>query len=90
MQCGFKTGDDRLYLRLPVEVTHVIDDASPLAAWRQPGGLEADASSEVVVVVSRRGGAGRGGAGRGGVGRGGAGRSGAREYWPFVCLDVQS
>ena len=27
MQCGYKTGEDRLYLRLPVEVCHVIDQS---------------------------------------------------------------
>lgn len=26
LQCGYETGEDRLYLRLPVEVAHVIDD----------------------------------------------------------------
>ena len=42
----------QLCLRLPMTVRHVIDAASPLAAWRQgPSGIGADASSEIVVVV---------------------------------------
>jgi hypothetical protein len=34
------------------QVTHIIDDHSPLANWRTPGGMEQDADSEIVVVVS--------------------------------------
>jgi hypothetical protein len=52
LQCGYKSGTDRLYLRLPQEVVHPIDDASPLASWLQPGGLSGDADSEIVVLVS--------------------------------------
>lgn len=51
VQCGYQTGNDRLYLRLPIEVIHVIDENSPLAAWQDPSGLDADISSEIVVVV---------------------------------------
>lgn len=53
-QCGYKTGRDRLYLRLPQEVVHRIDATSPLASWLEPGGLSADADSEIVVLVSER------------------------------------
>jgi hypothetical protein len=43
---------DRLYLRVPVEITHVINDDSPLAAWRHAGGVaEQDSFSEIIVVV---------------------------------------
>lgn len=36
-----------------MELTHVIDEASPLAAWLQgEEGRAADADSEVVVMVS--------------------------------------
>ncbi|KAL4858599.1 G protein-activated inward rectifier potassium channel 4 [Chlorella vulgaris] len=51
LQCGYKTGRDRLYLRLPQEVVHRIDAASPLASWLEPGGLSADADSEIVVLL---------------------------------------
>ncbi|KAL6773734.1 IRK1B [Auxenochlorella protothecoides x Auxenochlorella symbiontica] len=53
LECGYKTGEDRLYLRLPMELTHVIDEASPLAAWLQgEEGRAADADSEVVVMLT--------------------------------------
>lgn len=52
LECGFRDGADRLYLRLPMEVNHVIDDSSPLASWRDAEGLQADERSEIVVVVS--------------------------------------
>jgi len=28
-QCGYETGEDRLYLRLPVQVAHKITDGEP-------------------------------------------------------------
>lgn len=36
LQCGYETGEDRLYLRLPVEVTHKITDGESFAGsgWR--------------------------------------------------------
>ena len=52
LQCGYEDGTDRLHLRLPMLLTHVIDADSPLVAWLQPGGLEQDLQSEIVVVVS--------------------------------------
>lgn len=43
----------RLVLRLPMVVRHTITEASPLANWRTgQAGIAADASSEIVVVVS--------------------------------------
>ena len=43
----------QLCLRLPMVVRHRITQDSPLATWRSgPSGVGADASSEVVVVVS--------------------------------------
>ena len=43
----------QLCLRLPVVVRHRITQDSPLATWRSgPSGVGADASSEIVVVVS--------------------------------------
>lgn len=52
MQCGYSDGSDRLHLRLPGLLTHVIDADSPLASWREPGGIDADASAEIVVVLN--------------------------------------
>ena len=52
MQCGYKNGSDRLHLRLPYILTHIIDADSPLAPWREPGGLDADRNSEIVVVIN--------------------------------------
>ncbi|KDD76315.1 inward potassium channel rectifier, partial [Helicosporidium sp. ATCC 50920] len=55
LECGYVDGTDRLHLRLPVEVAHVIDASSPLAAWDGPdatAALRADADAEVVVVLS--------------------------------------
>jgi len=52
MQCGYTDGSDRLYLRLPSILVHIIDTDSPLASWREPGGIDADARSEIVVVLN--------------------------------------
>lgn len=52
LQCGYHQGTDRLYLRLPVEVCHVIDERSPIASWLRPGGIMEDADSEIVVVIN--------------------------------------
>jgi Inward rectifier potassium channel C-terminal domain len=45
-------GGDRLCLRLPTLVCHVIDEDSPLVHWAESSGILLDADSEVVVVVS--------------------------------------
>ena len=43
----------QLCLRLPMVIRHRITQDSPLATWRSgPSGVGADASSEIVVVVS--------------------------------------
>ncbi|PSC68160.1 E set domain-containing [Micractinium conductrix] len=52
LDCGYDTGEDRLYLRLPVEVCHPITEGSPISNWLQPGGLMEDADSEIVVVIN--------------------------------------
>lgn len=52
LDVGYTNGADRLNLRLPLEVTHLIDDASPLAHWRRPGGVEADLGAEIVVLLN--------------------------------------
>jgi Inward rectifier potassium channel C-terminal domain len=51
LDMGYHTGDDRLCLWLPVVVKHVINDASPLRHWRNPGGRQKDASSTILVEV---------------------------------------
>ena len=48
-------GADRLCLRLPTVLTHVIDVGSPVAHWADPSGILLDADSEIVVVVRLRG-----------------------------------
>ncbi len=52
LETGYSTGEDHLFLWLPVVCKHVIDDVSPLRAWRTPGGFERDHSSAIAVVVS--------------------------------------
>ena len=52
LETGYSTGEDHLFLWLPVVCKHVIDDESPLRAWRTPGGFERDHSSAIAVVVS--------------------------------------
>jgi hypothetical protein len=52
LECGYDTGEDRLYLRLPVQVAHKITDESPIAHWLKPGGMMEDADSEIVVVIN--------------------------------------
>jgi hypothetical protein len=51
LECGYMKGTDKLHLRLPQEMVHTISPASPLASWLEPGGLSADADSEIVVVL---------------------------------------
>lgn len=46
-------GCERLCLRLPTLVSHVIGVESPLEHWADPSGILLDADSEIVVVVSR-------------------------------------
>lgn len=52
LECGYETGEDRLFLRLPSEVIHVIDADSPLSDWLQPDGMAVDIRSEIVVVIN--------------------------------------
>ncbi|KAK9837394.1 hypothetical protein WJX84_010244 [Apatococcus fuscideae] len=51
LETGYSTGEDHLFLWLPVVCKHVIDDESPLRSWRTPGGFERDHSSAIAVVV---------------------------------------
>eukprot|EP00887_Chlorella_sp_A99_P007248 scaffold2.g7248.t1 len=52
LDLGQKAGTNRLQLRLPHEVVHVIDADSPLVDWLQPGGMAGDRLSEVVVLIN--------------------------------------
>lgn len=51
LEVGYETGADRLLLWLPMVVTHVIDDNSPLANWRDPETVLSDSDATIVVVV---------------------------------------
>ena len=48
---GYETGTDRLLLWLPMIVTHVIDDDSPLSNWTDPETVLSDSDATIVVVV---------------------------------------
>ena len=51
LEVGYETGTDRLLLWLPMIVTHVIDDDSPLSNWRDPETVLSDSDATIVVVV---------------------------------------
>lgn len=51
LEVGYETGADRLLLWLPMVVTHIIDDTSPLANWRDPETVLSDSDATIVVVV---------------------------------------
>ncbi len=51
LEVGYETGSDRLLLWLPMIVTHVIDDDSPLSNWRDPDTVLSDSDATIVVVV---------------------------------------
>ena len=52
LEVGYETGADRLLLWLPMVVTHVIDEDSPLANWRDAETVLSDSDATIVVVVS--------------------------------------
>eukprot|EP00887_Chlorella_sp_A99_P001604 scaffold8.g1604.t1 len=53
LEVGYFDGSDRLFLRLPAEVEHVIDEQSPLCRWSVDSGVPPeDRNSEVVVVIN--------------------------------------
>ena len=53
LDLGYQQGHDRLLLRFPLVISHVVDGQSPLRAWQAgPSAMAADADSEIVVVVS--------------------------------------
>ena len=52
LDTGYKNGPDRLLLRYPMVVAHIITPGSALARWLQgPSALHADADSEIVIIV---------------------------------------
>ena len=52
LDLGYSSGRDRLLLRLPVTVRHLVDADSPLTRWQAgPSGIAEDADSEIVVIV---------------------------------------
>ncbi|KAK9807434.1 hypothetical protein WJX73_006651 [Symbiochloris irregularis] len=52
LDVGYEKGRDRLMLRLPVIVRHIIDADSPLASWHNgTSALAADADTEIYVAV---------------------------------------
>ena len=51
LEVGYETGADRLLLWLPMVVTHIIDDNSPLSNWRDPETVLSDSDATIVVVV---------------------------------------
>ena len=51
LEVGYETGADRLLLWLPMVITHVIDDDSPLSNWRDPDKVLHDSDATIVVVV---------------------------------------
>lgn len=51
LEVGYETGADRLLLWLPMVVTHVIDEDSPLANWRDAETVLSDSDATIVVVV---------------------------------------
>ena len=53
LEVGYETGTDRLLLWLPMVVTHVIDDDSPLSNWRDPETVLSDSDATIVVVVCK-------------------------------------
>lgn len=53
LDLGYNVGRDRLLLRLPVIVRHVIGENSPVSRWQKGStAIAEDADSEIVVVVS--------------------------------------
>jgi len=53
LDIGFASGEDRLLLWLPMTITHVIHDHSPLSNWKTPEDALKDADATIVVLVSQ-------------------------------------
>ena len=53
LEVGYETGSDRLLLWLPMTVTHVIDENSPLRNWKDPQSILMDQDATIVAIVSQ-------------------------------------
>jgi len=51
LEIGFASGQDRLLLWLPMTMTHVIDETSPLSNWKIPEDALQDADATIVILV---------------------------------------
>ena len=51
LEIGFASGQDRLLLWLPMTITHVIDETSPLSNWKIPEDALQDADATIVILV---------------------------------------
>jgi len=52
LDLGYNKGRDRLLLRLPLTVRHLVDAESPISRWQAgPSGIAEDADSEIIVIV---------------------------------------
>ena len=52
LDVGAAKGTDRLLLWLPMTITHVIDEASPLSNWKNPEDSMQDADATIVILVT--------------------------------------
>lgn len=52
LDIGQRLGGERLLLWLPMTITHVIDDKSPLFSWKDQDQASQDFDATIVVWVS--------------------------------------
>jgi len=52
LEIGFASGQDRLLLWLPMTMTHVIDETSPLSNWKIPEDALQDAGCRMPPLSS--------------------------------------
>ena len=53
LEVGYEDGSDRLLLWLPMTVTHVINESSPLRNWKDPQSILNDQDATIVAIVSQ-------------------------------------
>ena len=53
LEVGYDNGSDRLLLWLPMTVTHVINESSPLRNWKDPQSILMDQDATIVAIVSQ-------------------------------------
>eukprot|EP00891_Asterochloris_glomerata_P004119 jgi/Astpho2/4119/fgenesh1_pg.00063_%23_104_t len=51
LEVGYEDGSDRLLLWLPMTVTHVINESSPLRNWKDPQSILNDQDATIVAIV---------------------------------------